>query len=61
MSNNMSKSLETMTQIQNRKAAEIGRDGVPALTPEGKALAEHCKFTIDNPPALVAKKADPKR
>lgn len=57
----MDKSLGVMKQIQERKAADIAREGLPPLTPEGKAMAEHCKYTIDNPPALVAKKADPKR
>ena len=57
----MNKSLGIMKQIQEQKAADIAREGLPPLTPEGKAMAEHCKFTIDNPPALVAKKADPKR
>ena len=57
----MSKSLSIMKQIQEQQAADISREGLPPLTPEGKAMAEHCKFTIDNPPALVAKKADPKR
>lgn len=57
----MSKSLNIMKQIQERKAADIAREGLPPLTPEGKAMAEHCKYTIDNPPALVAQRADPKR
>ena len=57
----MEKSLDIMEAIQREKEEEIDRNGVPPLTPEGKELAEHCQYTIDNPPPLVAKKADPKR
>ena len=57
----MVKILRIMEQIQRQKAADIAREGLPPLTLEVKAMAARRKFTIDYPPALAAKKADPLR
>lgn len=43
----MGQNLSTMTQIMNQKDADLAKAETPALDAEGKRLAEHKPFTID--------------
>lgn len=51
------KSLETMTQIQAEKEKEINVQEQLPLDAEGKALAEHKRFTFD----VISVPSDPLR
>lgn len=55
------KTLLIMSRIQNEKNKEVMRDGLLPLNSEGMHVSRTCLYTIDNPPSLVVKKADPKR
>ena len=39
--------LDDMATILSEKAKDIEKKETPALDPEGKALAEHKRFTFD--------------
>lgn len=55
----MSMSIETMTQIQNEKAIEIGNSQQDELDAETSAVAETKRKTFDLPTNAV--KVDPLR
>lgn len=52
----MTRNLETMARIQDEKAKEIQATQLP-LDAEGKALAEHKRFTFD----VITVPSDPLR
>ena len=49
--------LRTMKSIQDEKAKELAGKNLKPLDPEGKALAEHKRFTFD----IVNTPVDPLR
>lgn len=51
--------IETMSEIQQQKAAELTAEEIPELTPEIKALAEYKREAFDMPTNAV--KVDPLR
>ena len=53
------RSLETMTQIQEQKHADIAREGNPELNAEGQKVAREKRESFDFP--VNAVKVDPLR
>lgn len=53
----MIRDLNTMHSIQNEKAKELIKAKMHPLDPEGKAMAEHKRFTFD----IVETPTDPLR
>ena len=43
----MKKEFEELVKIQSQKAKDIEDDGLQPLDAEGRALAEHKRFTFD--------------
>ena len=53
----MIRDLKIMESIQKEKAKEIAKKELQPLNPEGKAMAEHKRFTFD----IVDTPSDPLR
>lgn len=49
--------LNTMQEIMEQKERDLAADGIPPLDDEGRALAEHKRFTFD----VIAIPSDPLR
>lgn len=53
----MTRDIQVIEAIQTKKAKELEKEKPHPLDPEGKALAEHKRFTFD----IIATPVDPLR
>lgn len=53
----MTRDIEVIEAIQTTRAKELKQEELHPLDPEGKALAEHKRFTFD----IIATPVDPLR